>query len=59
MNFIYPTKYEDLKDGDNIQKMYPMSNVWGNSFKFSSNICCTHKDNLKHLISKKRLRIVK
>ena len=59
MNYHYPNNIEELKDGDEYQTKIPMSNQWGQSKKYSSNICYSRKLDIVNLIEKNNLRIIK
>ena len=60
MDYIhYPSSIDELIDGNKYQILFPMSKLWGEIKTYDSNICNSQIENLKYLISKKRLRILK
>ena len=56
---IYPKSIKDIKDGDIIQVQYPLTDRWSEEKIYDSKICEEKKVNVKYLIEKKRLRILR
>ena len=56
---IYPKSINELEDGDIIQIQYPLTDRWSEEKIYDPNICEEKKVNVKYLIEKQRLRILR
>lgn len=53
-----PDSIDELKDGDEYQIQFPMSDYWSTPKVFRTSNCDCDKSNLERLINCQRLRII-